>query len=67
MRTRRTFTTLHDIARRLGVPAEWLRTEATAGRVPHIRAGRRLLFHAEDVERVLRERAGQEEREGQPA
>lgn len=42
---------------RLGVPREWLRREALDGRVPCLRAGRRLLFDPESVERVLVARA----------
>lgn len=45
------------MARRLGVTAKWLRNEAEAGRIPHLAAGRRLLFDAETVERLLTERA----------
>jgi hypothetical protein len=51
-------------ARRLRVPVKWLREEAEAGRVPHLKAGKALLFDPETVERVLLERA---KREGVPA
>jgi len=44
------------MARRLRVPATWLRAEAYAGRLPHLRAGTSLLFDPEAVERVLHER-----------
>jgi hypothetical protein len=37
----------------------WLRTEAEAGRVPHLRAEKVLLFDVDAVERVLLERARQ--------
>lgn len=47
------------MARRLRVPAKWLRDEAEAGRVPALRAGKVFLFDAEAVETVLRERARQ--------
>lgn len=47
---------LGAMARRLRVPATWLRAEAEAGRIPHIRAGRALLFDAETVERLILER-----------
>ena len=40
------------MATRAGVPRGWLRAEAEAGRIPHLRAGERLLFRAELVERV---------------
>ena len=45
----------------LGVPAAWLRSEAEAGRVPYLRAGRRLLFNLAEVERSLLERARREQ------
>jgi hypothetical protein len=44
------------MARRLRVPATWLRAEAYAGRIPHLRAGRALLFDPEVVERVVLDR-----------
>ena len=45
------------MARRLRVPVKWLRTEAEAGRVPHVKAERVYLFDPDAVERVLIERA----------
>lgn len=51
------------MARRLRVTQAWLRDEAEAGRIPHLKAGDRLLFDPETVERVLLERARQD-REG---
>jgi len=53
------FLPLRRAAVRLGVPAAWLRAEAEAGRVPHLRVGRRLLVNPQAVERVLLERARQ--------
>jgi hypothetical protein len=44
-------------ARRLRVTVKWLRGEAEAGRVPHLKADDRFLFDLESVERVLLERA----------
>jgi hypothetical protein len=52
-----TFSPLESTADRLGVPAAWLRQEAQAGRVPCLRAGRRLLFNVTLVEHALLERA----------
>lgn len=49
-------------ARRLGVPARWLRAEAQAGRVPCLRAGTRFLFYIPTVERLLHKAA----RNGRP-
>lgn len=49
------------MARRLRVPVGWLRDEAAAGRIPHLKADRQLLFNPEAVEDVLLKRAGQAE------
>lgn len=51
---------LARMARRLGVTQRWLRDEANAGRIPHLRAGTRYLFSPEAVERTLPERAAEE-------
>ena len=45
------------MARRLRVPVRWLRAEAEAGRIPHVKAERVFLFDPEAVEKVLLERA----------
>jgi len=45
------------MARRLRVPVKWLRSEAEAGRIPHLKADRVLLFDPETVEQLLIERA----------
>jgi hypothetical protein len=47
------------MARRLRVPARWLRAEADAGRVPCLKAENAILFDADEVERVLLRRARQ--------
>ena len=44
-------------AYRLGISAAWIRTEALAGRLPHIRVGRRLMFNIPVVEAALIEQA----------
>lgn len=46
-----------QMARRLRVPVAWLRNEAEAGRIPHLQAGKALLFDASTVESILRKRA----------
>jgi hypothetical protein len=51
---------LAAMARLLRVPARWLRAEAEAGRVPHLKAYNVLLFDPETVERLLLERARRE-------
>ena len=48
---------LGAMARRLRIPAAWLRQEAEAGRIPHLKAGAVLLFDPQTVEALLRERA----------
>lgn len=50
---------LHDryLARELKVTVGWLRAEADAGRLPHVKAGKRYLFNTEAVRQVLLERA----------
>lgn len=52
-----TFIALRQAASRLGVPIAWLRDEAEGGRVPCLRAGRRLLFNVDQVRSALKERA----------
>lgn len=47
------YQSLQDTATALGVPAAWLRREAQAGRVPSLKAGRRLLFDLGDVSAAL--------------
>jgi excisionase family DNA binding protein len=56
---RRVLVTLPELARSLGVSASWLRREADANRLPHLKAGNQCLFHAEVVERILAARAAQ--------
>lgn len=41
----------------LGVRADWLKEQAQAGRIPHLKAGRVLLFNPEAVIPVLAEMA----------
>jgi excisionase family DNA binding protein len=53
-------------ARLLSVPADWLRGEVEAGRLPHLRAGRRVLIHVDTVRRILSDRAQQEGLAAQP-
>lgn len=58
-------TILHNeraAAGRLGLAVAWLRSEARAGRLPSITAGRRLLFDIELVRAALAQRAEAEQR-----
>ena len=47
-------------ARRFGVTQAWLRAEAQAGRVPHLRAGTLYLFDNDALSEVLAMRAAGE-------
>lgn len=49
----RTFIPIHVLAQLTGLPEGWLRGETEAGRIPHIRVGRRLMFHFETAEKAL--------------
>jgi hypothetical protein len=50
-------TNLLELSQRLRIPVKWLKAEALAGRIPHLKAGRKLLFNIEAVEYALSERA----------
>jgi hypothetical protein len=50
---------LNTLAYDTGLPRSWLRAQALAGRIPCLRAGRKLLFSPEAVEKALAELAGQ--------
>jgi len=54
------FASVERIAANLGVPETWLRAEVASGRIPHLKAGRKLLLNREVVERVLLARAAAE-------
>ena len=45
------------LARRLKIPVAWLRQQADAGRLPHVKAGKRYLFNDEAVRQSLLDRA----------
>lgn len=49
--------TLSRMARRLGVPKQWLREQAETGRVPCLKAGSRYLFNALAVQEALASKA----------
>ncbi len=51
------YVSLTALSRRIGLSATWLKAEAEADRVPHLWVGRRLMFNAAEVERVLLDRA----------
>lgn len=51
------FVTLRALAKRLCLPATWLKAETDRGRIPCLRAGRRCLYNVEAVEQCLLNRA----------
>lgn len=59
-----TLRMLAERFRRYGLSANWLKAEATAGRIPCFKAGRRLLFDPDAVEQTLIARAQQQVQEG---
>lgn len=46
-----------DLAARLGLPVSWIKSEARDGRLPHLRVGRKWLFHEATVKAALAVRA----------
>lgn len=59
METKEQLLPLNLTARYFRVPLRWLREEAQAGRIPHVRAEKAFLFNIDVVERVLLERAAE--------
>lgn len=53
--------------KRYGLSAAWLKAEVEAGRIPCLKAGRRLLFDADAVEAALIKRAAQMSKESDHA
>ena len=51
------FVSITVATRYFGLPIHWLKAEATAGRIPHLKVGRRMLFDLAAVEQVLFDRA----------
>lgn len=49
-----------ELAARLKLPVRWIKSEAKAGQLPHIRVGRRWLFNEQSVREHLAARAGRE-------
>ncbi len=49
------------MARRVHVPSKWLRNEAEAERIPHLKADQQFLFNPEVVENLLIKRASYED------
>jgi excisionase family DNA binding protein len=51
---------LPALARALNLPEGWIKAEADAGRITHLRIGRRYRFNPEAVLRTLAERAARD-------
>jgi hypothetical protein len=47
---------LYVVARRLHVPQKWLRAEAEAGKIPHLKAGKAILLNPVITENLLIQR-----------
>jgi excisionase family DNA binding protein len=60
-------TTLTGLAVRLGLPRDWLRAEALAGRIPCLKVGRKMRFNPDAVEQTLAARAAAGREEPRPA
>jgi excisionase family DNA binding protein len=52
-----TLLSLPELSKLLHLPEDWLRAEADAGRIPHLRIGKRYRFNRDAVVRTLAERA----------
>jgi excisionase family DNA binding protein len=48
----------------LNLPLKWVRRETSAGRLPAIRVGQRILFNVEAVRDFLRDRAARKNQDG---
>jgi hypothetical protein len=59
-----TLVPLGPAARILRVPQKWLREQALAGDIPHLRAGRAILIHVPTVAKLLVDRAKQPGQKG---
>lgn len=53
------FLPLDAVASTLGLPREWLRREAEAGRIPALSIGRRRVFNPDAVAHALLKRASE--------
>lgn len=57
METKKTFVTASKLSAICGLSETWLRDEANAGRIPHLKIGKRVMFNPDAVERALIERS----------
>lgn len=49
----------YELSERLRIPAGWIRQQAKAGHIPHLRAGRRMLFNPAAVIAALAQMASE--------
>ena len=56
-----TYVSLRRAAMRLGVPMGWLKGQADAGQVPHLKCGRMRRFNVAEVELALQRQSSQEQ------
>jgi len=56
---------LSRMARHAGVTQQWLKEQAVCGRIPCLKAGKRLLFNPTAVELALAEQASKRRKGGQ--
>jgi hypothetical protein len=57
--------TMPMLCTKLKLPVKWVRREASAGRLPCLRVGHRLLFSVQAVSEFLRLRAARKNQDGQ--
>jgi len=50
-------TTVAELSAELRVPIRWIKAEAEAGRLPHLKVGRRFFFNIDAIRAALAERA----------
>ena len=50
---------LHELAERVQLPAVWIKAQAKAGKLPHLRVGRNMRFNPLAVTAALAEMAAQ--------
>ena len=51
------YISIYKLSRQLGLSVAWLKREAQAGRLPHLKTGQGRMFNAEDVEAELSKRS----------
>lgn len=58
------YTTVAIVAGRLGLPVSFLRREIKAGRLPHVRVGKRIYADPDAIAQALQQRAAAEAKAG---